>query len=111
VKHAAAPNKLRARSHALAQQGKPRVGGSPAVLGAHMSVSAVSAEIVGGTLPEKRFLLTALRNNVLVCTPESAGRPHGRRRGVQEDQPGERRDARQDRAGEAVRAQGPDHAR
>jgi hypothetical protein len=41
---------------------------------------------------------------------ESAGRPHGRRRGVQEDQPGERRDAREDRAGEAVLVQDPDRA-
>jgi hypothetical protein len=74
-------------------------------------VSAVSAEIVDGTLPEKRFSKRFLRNNVLVRTPESAGRPHGRRRGVQADQPGERRDARRDRAGEAVREQVPDQAR
>jgi hypothetical protein len=41
-------------------------------------------------------------HNVLIRTRESGGRPHGRRRGVQLDQPGERCDARRDQAGEAV---------
>jgi hypothetical protein len=35
-------------------------------VGAHMFVSAVSAEIVGGTLPEKRFSLRYLRRSVPV---------------------------------------------
>ncbi len=39
-------------------------------------MSAVSAEIVDGTLPEKRLPLRALRRNVLIRTPESAGRSH-----------------------------------
>jgi hypothetical protein len=80
-------------------------------VGAHSCVTALKAEIVGGTLPEKRFSLRYLRRSVLVRTPDSAGRPHGRRRGVQLDQPGERRerrDAREDRAGEAVLTQVPD---
>ena len=42
-----------------------------------MRVSAVSAEIVGGTLPEKRFSKRFLRPNVPVRTPESAGSPQG----------------------------------
>jgi hypothetical protein len=36
-----------------------------AAVRAHKRVSAVSAEIVGGTLPEKRFSLRALRHNIL----------------------------------------------
>jgi hypothetical protein len=41
---------------ALAQRRRRRVGGEPGrAKGAHMDVSAVSAEIVGGTLPEKRL--------------------------------------------------------
>jgi hypothetical protein len=40
-------------------------------------VSAVSAEIVDGTLPEKRFSARFLRHNVPVRTPDSAERPHG----------------------------------
>jgi hypothetical protein len=79
-------------------------------LGTYMKVSAVSAEIVGGTLPEKRFSPSSLRNSVLIRTPDSGKGPHGRRRGVQVGQPGEHRDARRDRAGEAVLAQGPDRA-
>ena len=80
-------------------------------MGAHKFVSAVSAEIVDGTLPEKRFSPRDLRHDVLIRMPESAGRPYGRRRGVQVGQPGERRDARQDRASEAVFAQVPDGAK
>jgi hypothetical protein len=34
--------------------------------GTHRDMSAVSAEIVGGTLPEKRFSLRCLRHNVPV---------------------------------------------
>ncbi len=79
-------------------------------LGTYMKVSAVSAEIVDGMLSEKRFLPRFLRHNVLIRTLESAERLHGRRHGVQLDQPGERRDAPQDRAGEAVLSQPPDHA-
>jgi hypothetical protein len=33
-------------------------------VGAHRYVSALSAEIVGGTLPEKRFWKRSLRHNV-----------------------------------------------
>ncbi len=53
---------LRSRSNA-----GTRVGGEPGrAKGAHMAVSAVSAEIVGGTLPEKRFSPRSLRQNVPV---------------------------------------------
>jgi hypothetical protein len=49
------PNRQRATA-ALALRRMRRVGGEPGrAKGAHRSVSAVSAEIVGGTLPEKRF--------------------------------------------------------
>jgi hypothetical protein len=41
-----------------------------------MPVSAVNAEIVDGTLPEKRLPPRALCRNVLIRTPESAGRSH-----------------------------------
>jgi hypothetical protein len=40
-------------------------------------VSAVSAEIVGGTLPEKRFSTRALCRSVPVRRAEAAERPHG----------------------------------
>ena len=40
-------------------------------------MSAVSAEIVGGMLPEKRFSLRYLCHNGLLRTLESAGRLHG----------------------------------
>ncbi len=46
-------------------------------MGAYRYVSAVSAEIVEGTLPEKRLLPRFLRRNVLIRKPESAGRSHG----------------------------------
>ncbi len=43
------------------------VGGEPGrAKGAHRYESAVSAEIVGGALPEKRFSLRALRHSVPV---------------------------------------------
>jgi hypothetical protein len=45
--------------------------------GAHKYVSAVSAEIGDGTLPEKRLSPRSLRHNVLIRTPDPAGRPHG----------------------------------
>jgi hypothetical protein len=52
---------------ALAQRRRRRIGGEPGrAKGAHMSTSAVSAEIAGGTLPEKRFALMALRRSVPV---------------------------------------------
>jgi hypothetical protein len=42
-----------------------RIGGEPGrAKGTHMSVSAVSAEIAGGTLPEKRFSKRLLRRSV-----------------------------------------------
>ena len=43
-------------------------------MGTHRYVSKVSAEIVAGTVPEKRFTLRALRHNVSVRTRESAGK-------------------------------------
>jgi hypothetical protein len=43
-----------------------------------MYVSAVSAEIVDGTLPEKRLWARFLRN-IVIRMPGSAGRPHRRR--------------------------------
>jgi hypothetical protein len=79
-------------------------------VGAHRYVSAVSAEIAGGTLPEKRLPLRALRHSVPIRRVKSAGRSHGRRCGAQKGQPGERRDAREDRAGEAVSVQAPERA-
>ena len=43
-------------AHVLAQRRLRRIGGEPGrEKGAHRRVSAVSAEIVGGTLPEKRL--------------------------------------------------------
>ena len=66
---------------------RPRVG-------AHMNVSAVNAEIVGGTLPVKRFSRRSLRHNVPGRTPRVGRETARRRRGVQFDQPGKRRDAR-----------------
>ncbi len=52
---------------ALGQRRMRRIGGEPgSAKGAHRSVSAVSAEIAGGTLPEKRFLLRYLRRSVPV---------------------------------------------
>ena len=42
-----------------------------------MSVSAVSAEIVDGTLPVKRFSPRSLRHNVPIHTLDSAETPHG----------------------------------
>ena len=43
-----------------------RIGGEPGCAkGTHMYVSAVSAEIVGGTLPEKRFESMTLRHHAL----------------------------------------------
>jgi hypothetical protein len=47
----------------LRQLSKPR---GRAAVGAHRYVSAVSAEIVGGTLPEKRFSRRFLRRSVPV---------------------------------------------
>ncbi len=58
-----------------------RIGGEPGrAKGTHRYVSAVSAEIVGGTLPEKRFSPRALCRSVPVRRAEAAERPHGRRR-------------------------------
>ncbi len=52
---------------ALAQQHSRRIGGEPGrAKGTHMAVSAVSAEIVGGALPEKRFSPRSLRRSVPV---------------------------------------------
>jgi hypothetical protein len=88
-----------------------RISGEPGrAKGAHRYVSAVSAEIAGGTLPEKRFFPRYLCRSVPFRRAESAARPHGRRRGVQVGKPAESCDAREDRAGEAVLAQVPDRA-
>ncbi len=46
-------------------------------VGMHIDESAVSAEIAGGTLPEKRFSRRFLRRNVPVRRAESAGRRTG----------------------------------
>jgi hypothetical protein len=46
-------------------------------VGAYRYVSAVIAEIVDGTVPEKRLPPRTLCRNVLIRTPESAGRSHG----------------------------------
>jgi hypothetical protein len=71
-----------------------------------MTVSAVRVDIVGGTLPVKRFSKRSLRHNVPVRTPDSTGRLPAAR-GVQHGQPGKRSDALQDRASEAVLGQEP----
>ncbi len=53
------------RSRALAKRRMHRVGGEPGrAKGAHRHVSALSAEIVGGTLPEKRLSKRTLRRSV-----------------------------------------------
>jgi hypothetical protein len=91
----------------LTHSSKPR---GRAAVRAHMYVSAVSAEIVAGTLPEKRFWKRFLCRSVPVQHARVGWETARRRRGVQVGQPGERRDAREDRAGEAVLAQGPDRA-
>jgi hypothetical protein len=55
------------RSRALALRRRCRISGEPGrAKGTHMPVSTVSAEIVAGTLPEKRFSLRDLRHNVPV---------------------------------------------
>jgi hypothetical protein len=66
-----------------------RVGGEPGrAKGTHMNESAVSAEIVAGTLPEKRFSRRSLRRSVPVqharvgrktarAAPRRTGRPAG----------------------------------
>ncbi len=64
--------KPRARSEACAASAGARLR-----VGAHMYVSAVSAKIVDGKLPENRFSLRYLYHNGLLRTPDSAGRPHG----------------------------------
>jgi hypothetical protein len=61
-----AEDELPMRSRTLTQ-GMRRVGGEPGrAKGAHRYVSAVSAEIVGGTVPEKRFSPRSLRHSVPV---------------------------------------------
>ncbi len=55
------------RSLALPLRRRRRISGEPGrAKGTHMAVSAVSAEIAGGTLPEKRFSLRDLRRSVPV---------------------------------------------
>ena len=79
-----------------------------------MYVSAVSAEIADGTLPEKRLSLRDLWLNVPFNVPFAHPIRRGnarRRRAVQGHQPGERRDACKDRAIEAILGQMPEHAR
>ena len=52
---------------ALALRRRRRIGGEPGrAKGTHSCVSALSAEIVGGTLPEKQFAPRALRHSVPV---------------------------------------------
>ncbi len=52
---------------ALALRRMRRIGGEPGrAKGTHSDVSAASAEIVGGTLPEKRFSRTYLCRSVPV---------------------------------------------
>ncbi len=51
---------------ALAQRRRRRIGESGRAKGTHSIVSAVSAEIAGGTLPEKRFSASSLRRSVPV---------------------------------------------
>jgi hypothetical protein len=58
------------RRRGLAQQSMCRIRASLARVGAHSCLSAVSTEIVGGTLPEKRLSSRNLRNSVLIRTPK-----------------------------------------
>ena len=52
--HAVAPKMDRPRAAALVERRRRRIGGEPGrAKGTHMAVSAVSAEIVGGTLPTR----------------------------------------------------------
>ncbi len=72
---------------ALAQRRRRRIGGEPGrAKGAHRNASAVSAEIAGGTLPEKRFSSKTLCHAVPVqharvgretarATPRRTGKP------------------------------------
>jgi hypothetical protein len=54
-------------AHVLALRRRRRIGGEPGrAKGAHRNVSAASAEIVGGTLPEKRFSPSSLCHSVPV---------------------------------------------
>jgi hypothetical protein len=79
-----------------------------------MYVRTVSAEIADGTLPEKRLSPRDLWHNVPFNVPFPHPIRRGnarRRRAVQVDKPGERRDAWEYRAGEAVLGQMPEHAR
>jgi hypothetical protein len=64
--HAAAPKMDRPRAAvALALRRRRRIGGKPGFAkGAYMSLSAVSTEIVDGTLPEKRFSKRFLRRSL-----------------------------------------------
>jgi hypothetical protein len=71
ISHNQACSRTERRAHALAQRGRRRMDRHS---GTHICVSAVSAEIVDGTLPEKRFSPRCLRHNVPVRTRESAGR-------------------------------------
>jgi hypothetical protein len=76
---------------------------------AHMTtLIAVSAEIVAGILPLKRFSARSLCHNVASLIGRGSTRRQRGPRDVQDDQPSERRDVSQDRASEAVLAQVPD---
>ncbi len=76
---------------------------------AHMTILiAVSAEIVDGIVPLKRFSARSLCHNVASPIGRSSARRQRGPRGVQADQPSERRDVSQDRTSEAVLTQVPD---
>ncbi len=67
-------------------------------------MSALSAEMVEGTLPLKRFSESDLRRNGCRTNPYLASDRGG---GVQHDEAGQHRDARREGPGEHVRVQGP----
>ncbi len=79
-------------------------------MGTYSHVSAVSAEIVDGMVPEKRLSKMFLRARSHARVGWELRETARRRRGVQVRQPGERRDAREDRAGEAALGQAPERA-
>ncbi len=61
-----AEDKPSTRSRCVRQRRRRRIGEPSRAKGTHSHVSAVSAEIAGGTLPEKRFSLRVLRSSVPV---------------------------------------------
>jgi hypothetical protein len=108
IMHTNASGRTESVTSSHAQRGVRRIGGIKA-WPAHMAtLIAASAEIVDGILPLKRFSPRSLCHNVASPIGRSSARRQRGPRGVQADQPSERRDVSQDRTSEAVLTQGPD---